>query len=412
MVVSDGVNTSNVAAAVITVVAVNDPPVLTVDPSATYVENAGDVTLSPLAALTDLDSAELSQVIVTITDGLIPDTLTIGGVTGGNVNGILFVFDAAEHAMVMTGASSLLNYQNLLQTVGFRTNSDNPTDFGASTTRTLTWTVSDGAAFTTATTTLNIVAVNDAPQATVAATASYTENAAPVVVSPASTVTDVDNITLVAGEVRIVSGAVDGDLLTVNGLQSGTFAGINFSYDAVLHDLRFTGPTTVADYQAFLQAVAFSSTSDNPTDSGLAPTRTLSWFVYDGQALSAVQTTVVSITAVADPPVNTVPGAQVVNEDTPLAITGVSVADLDSSTLTTTLTVLNGRIHVTAGTGVSNNDTGSVTIAGTLADINAALAGLSYTGNLNFNGSDTLTVTSTDELTAQDIDTIAISVTR
>ena len=212
--------------------------------------------------------------------------------------------------MVLTGASSLLNYQNLLQTLGFHSISDNPTDFGARPTRTLTWSVSDGAAVTTATTTLNIVAVNDAPQATVAATASYTENAAPVVLSPASTVTDVDDITLVAGEVRIVSGAVDGDLLTVNGLQSGTFAGIDFSYDAVLHDLMFTGPATVADYQAFLQAVAFSSTSDNPTNSGLDPTRTLSWFVYDGDALSAVQTTVVSITALADAPVNTVPGAQ------------------------------------------------------------------------------------------------------
>ena len=58
---------------------------------------------------------------------------------------------------------------------------------------------------------------------------------------------------------------------------------------------------------------------------------------------------------------------------------------------------------------MSNNDTGSVTIAGTLADINAALAGLSYTGNLNFNGLDTLTVTTADG-TAQDIDTIAITV--
>ena len=58
---------------------------------------------------------------------------------------------------------------------------------------------------------------------------------------------------------------------------------------------------------------------------------------------------------------------------------------------------------------MSNNDTGSVTIAGTLAEINAALAGLSYTGNLDFNGPDTLTVTTGDG-TAQDIDTIAITV--
>ena len=75
----------------------------------------------------------------------------------------------------------------------------------------------------------------------------------------------------------------------------------------------------------------------------------------------------------------------------------MSVADADSASLTTTLTVLNGReSHVTAGTGVSSNDTGSVTIAGTLAEINAALAGLSYTGNLDFNGPDTLTVTTGD----------------
>ena len=161
--------------------------------------------------------------------------------------------------------------------------------------------------------------MNDAPQATVAATASYTENAAPVVLSPASTATDVDNLTLISGEVRIVAGAVDGDLLTVNGLQSGTFAGIEFSYDPLLHSLMFTHPSLVADYQAFLQAVAFSSTSENPTNFGLDPTRTLSWFVYDGAALSDVQTTVVTITALADAPVNTVPGAQSVNEDTTAA---------------------------------------------------------------------------------------------
>ena len=322
VVVSDGVNTSNVAAAVIGVVAVNDPPILVLEPSAAYVENAAPTALSPLATLTDVDNTEATEAVVRITDGAIPgdgDTLTVGGLTSGTVNGITFLWHPADHAMVLSGASLFANYQALLQTVEFSSTSDNPTDFDARTSRTLTWSVSDGADVTTATTTLNIVAVNDAPQATVAATASYTENAAPVVLSPASTLTDVDNSTLVSGEVRIVSTAVDGDLLTVNGLQSGTFSGIDFSYDAALHDLTFSGPTTVADYQAFLQAVAFSSTSDNPTDSGLNPTRTLSWYVFDGDALSDVQTTVVSITAVNDPPVNTVPGAQSVNEDTTAA---------------------------------------------------------------------------------------------
>ena len=37
-----------------------------------------------------------------------------------------------------------------------------------------------------------------------------------------------------------------------------------------------------------------------------------------------------------------------------------------------------------------------MTITGTAAEINAALTGLAYTGNLNFNGADTLTVATSD----------------
>ena len=72
------------------------------------------------------------------------------------------------------------------------------------------------------------------------------------------------------------------------------------------------------------------------------------------------------------------------------------MADVDSSALTTTLSVLNGTLNLLPRVGVSGNATASITITGTAAQINAALAGLSYTGNLNFNGADTLTVTTTD----------------
>ena len=120
VVVSDGANTSNVAAAVISVVAVNDAPVLHLDAAAAYVENAAPTALSPLATLTDVDDTELNEAVVRITDGTIPgdgDTLTVGGLTDGTVNGITFVWDAAEHAMVLTGASLVANYQDLLRTV-------------------------------------------------------------------------------------------------------------------------------------------------------------------------------------------------------------------------------------------------------------------------------------------------------
>jgi hypothetical protein len=209
VVVHDGANNSNLAVAVISVTATNDAPVITVDPSAVYVENAAAVVLAPTAALSDADDTELHGALVSITGGSFPgdgDILSVGGVTSNTVNGITFVWMPAQHALVFSGASSVANYQTLLRQVQFQSSSDNPTDFDHSPQRTLTWAVTDSASVTTATTTINIGAVNDAPQETVAATAAYTENGSPVTISPAATASDVDNADLIYGGVRIVAG--------------------------------------------------------------------------------------------------------------------------------------------------------------------------------------------------------------
>ena len=140
-----------------------------------------------------------------------------------------------------------------------------------------------------------------------------------------------------------------------------------------------------ADYETALEAIRFSAAGDNP----VAGTRIIQVVVNDGTFDSQPATSFVTVVAVNDAPVNTVPAAQSVAEDTILPIAGVSVADIDSSALTTTLNrVANGILNVTAGAGVSGNGSASVSIAGTAAQINAALAGLAYTGNLNFNGGD------------------------
>ena len=52
----------------------------------------------------------------------------------------------------------------------------------------------------------------------------------------------------------------------------------------------------------------------------------------------------ITVTSVNDGPVNTVPGAQTVNEDTLLPIAGVSVNDVDGNLSTTQLTVTNGMV--------------------------------------------------------------------
>ena len=98
----------------------------------------------------------------------------------------------------------------------------------------------------------------------------------------------------------------------------------------------------------------------------------------------------ITVTPVNDGPVNTVPGAQTVNEDTALSIGGVSVNDVDGNLTTTQLTVTNGRGEREPG-GRRDDQRGrerllDADLSGTQAQINAALATLTYQGNLNFNG--------------------------
>ena len=60
----------------------------------------------------------------------------------------------------------------------------------------------------------------------------------------------------------------------------------------------------------------------------------------------------------------------------------------------------NGAVNVSLAGGATisagANGSSTLTLSGTQAQINAALASISYQGNANFNGADTLTVLSTD----------------
>ena len=69
-------------------------------------------------------------------------------------------------------------------------------------------------------------------------------------------------------------------------------------------------------------------------------------------------------------------------------------------------------VNLAGGASISSgaNGTATLTLSGTQAQINAALATLSYQGTLNYNGPDTLTVTSTDGNAVTDSDTVAITV--
>src|SRR5262249_27305070 len=117
----------------------------------------------------------------------------------------------------------------------------------------------------------------------------------------------------------------------------------------------------------------------------------------------------VSVGAINDPPENNVPGPQSVNEDTALVFSGgnsnlISTSDPDagSSPVKATLSVTNGTLTLSGTSGLTfsggaRTADASMTFTGTIANINAALAGMSYSPTANFNGAATFTITTDDQ---------------
>ena len=134
------------------------------------------------------------------------------------------------------------------------------------------------------------------------------------------------------------------------------------------------------------------------------------------------------MSAVNDAPVNTVPSAQTTNEDTSLVFSSahsnqIQIADVDDggSSMQVALSVSHGTLTLVSTTGLSftvgSNGAASMTFTGTKSAINTALATLTYAPTLNYNGSDTLTITTSDlghtgsGGTLTDTDTVGITIT-
>ena len=189
-VINDGtLNNGTTQTTTLSIVASDNAPVLSnVAASASYSENAAPLTLSPAAAVSDVDNQTLQSATVSISSGLFTGDV-LAATTAGT--GITASYNAASGVLTLTGNDTLAHYQQVLDSVTYASTSDNPTNFGTDTSRTISWVVNDGTLnnSTIQTTTLSITGTDDAPVLTVAATASYSENAAPVTLSPAATVT-------------------------------------------------------------------------------------------------------------------------------------------------------------------------------------------------------------------------------
>ena len=66
--------------------------------------------------------------------------------------------------LTFSGVDTFAHYQTVLNSVDLTSTSDNPTNYGANTSRTITFTVSDGLLSSAAqTSTVTVVGTNDAP---------------------------------------------------------------------------------------------------------------------------------------------------------------------------------------------------------------------------------------------------------
>jgi hypothetical protein len=171
--------------------------------------------------------------------------------------------------------------------------------------------------------------------------------------------------------------------------------------------MTFTG--TVVDINTALNGMSFGPTASFSGAASLQIVTNDQGNTGAGGPLSASDTVNITVAAVNDAPVNTVPGPQNTNEDTALVFSSgngnqISIGDVDAgaSPVQVTLTATNGTITLagTSGLAFSTGDgtsDGTMTFTGTVVDINAALDGLSFTTPVGVTGSATLTVVTDDQ---------------
>ncbi|MEX2138898.1 MAG: tandem-95 repeat protein [Pirellulales bacterium] len=249
---------------------------------------------------------------------------------------------------------------------------------------------------------LDLDANNSSGQAGANFATSFSEGAPVLIADVDAVLSDADDANLVSLTVTITN-LLDGTSEVLAADTSGT--SIIASYDSVTGVLTLSGADTAAHYQQVLRTITYNNTSQTPNTTA----RTVTFVASDGTDSSNVGTTTVAVNAVNDAPTNTVPGPQSTNEDTALVFSSgngnpISIADLDAggSAVEVTLTAANGAITLSQTTGLSftagdGTADAVMTFTGSVANINAALNGLSFAPTANYNGAASLQIVTNDQ---------------
>ncbi len=385
---------------------VPEPVVHTTVADLAYLEN-GTTAVDDLLTVGDGDSANLTSATVDMTTNYVngEDTLAFT-----NQNGITGTWTASTGIMALSGSATVAQYQAALRSITYNNNSDYPN----TSTRTVTFAVSDGTNNSnTASRNVTVTAVNDAPSGT-SGTLTFNEDATYTFATADFGMSDpVDN-----GAHSLL--AVKMTTLPAAGLLK--LSGTNVTLGQFVTAANITSGLLTYVPAAEANGTGYSSFTFQVQDNGGT--------ANSGVDLDASANTITfNVTALNDAPVNTIPGTQATDINTPKVFSSgngnlISVADVDAATVqvqlvstngaTTLFGTMPGSLTFTVGDGTAD---ATMTFSGTKAAVNTALDGLSFNPTTSFTGTASLQIVTSDlgatgtGGTLTDDDTVNITVT-
>ncbi|WP_434579419.1 retention module-containing protein [Pseudomonas sp. Z5-35] len=332
--------------------------------------------------ITDPDSTMLTGATIVLTNRQPGDHLNLGN----SVNGISINANSTDGKVVLTltGNATLADYMQQIKNISFINNSEDPSTVP----RVITVTVTDGASYSnTATTTVNVVGVNDAPVATGGAVTG-TEDTSLVLGWSTFGISDVDSAATSQG-VKITGLPGDGKLQYLDGA----------TWKDVANNQTFSKADIDAGKLRFTPDANESGANGNPAGVGnqKADYAQISFQPTDGQTLGNTGTVKIDITPVADAPSLNVAGNNVTSTGLIKEVwTGLSGLGTDGSGAPsgTLKSVIDAAGTPNTSTNVSNVQNDSNVNAGTASKTSGLIfleAGKTYT--FSGTGDDSLLVT-------------------
>jgi hypothetical protein len=369
--VYDGADSSNMQSRDIIITAENDLPVLSiiVGTPVNYTEGI-PANIASTIVVTDVDDDNMESATIEITGNYISTEDSLSFTSVGGISGTWY---PGSGILLLSGTSTKTNYTTALRSITYQNTSEDP----STVTRTVTFMVNDGDdPSNTISRNINITAVNDAPvlSGIEPLALEYSEGDGAVEVTSTIEVEDVDDTNIESAVIRITGNFQ----MTEDRLRFTSMYNISGTWNGFLGRLTLSGSDTKAHYQAALRSVAYENINlDNP----LILTRTVSFWVNDGDENSNTETRNINFIEENDPPVlsgiETEP-ISYTEGDPPVNITSaIVITDIDDDNMESAI------IRITSGYVITEDSLSFTSVGGISGEWDLGTGTLSLSGISN-----------------------------